>query len=92
MKKLPKLYKNDTTNFKKNNTQYYKLKNEIKPKVQNKEKINDILNNLYNIPVIIKTQKKQYETYIISKTRSHIITIDKEAIPLEEIILIKEKN
>ena len=90
MKKLPKIYKNNNINPKDNNKKICHLKEEI---INNKEDIlNEIFNGLshpYNIEVLIKTNNKIYETYLVSKTKKNIITLDNDVIPIDSILNIE---
>lgn len=97
MKKLSKIYHNENIHYKNNNTEYCIFKNtpSIPEDHSIKEKINNIFRRLepsYNIPVIIKTKDKLYDTFLISRTRDNIITKDNEIIPIRNILLLKEKN
>ena len=48
---------------------------------------------IFNIGVIIKTDKKEYDTKIIGKVKNSLITIDNVEIPIIEIkdIIIKDR-
>ena len=61
----------------------------INPIDNNKKKIYVKENN--NKKAIIRTKNKTLETEILSKNNRYIITIDKEIIPIRDIIYIKEK-
>ena len=93
MKRLPKIYKNNDINPKDNNKKICHLKEEI---INNKEDIlNEIFNGLshpYNTKVLIKTNNKIYETYLVSKTKKNIITLDNEIIPIDSILNIEIKQ
>lgn len=93
MKKLPKIYKNNNINPKDNNKKICHLKEEI---INNKEDIlNEIFNGLshpYNIKVLIKTNNKIYETYLVSKTKKNIVTLDNDVIPIDSILNIEIKQ
>ncbi len=101
MKKLPKIYQNEITKSIKNNKTVYRFKNEDTKNNQVIENTNnsitEILNSIfngigysYNIPVLIKTNSKNYETTLVAKTANNIITIDNEIIPIKEIISIEK--
>lgn len=98
MKKLPKIYKNDNIHPKNNNTNYYTVNNKEETIIKEKnieQQLTNIFNGIghsYNIPVMIKTNEKLYNTYLLSKTDENIITIDNEIIPIKKIIFIKTKN
>lgn len=98
MKKLPKLYKENNIQTKDNNRKYYKIKNETNH-IQNQNSIRKQIKSLFNMiehsnnkKVVIKTNEKLYDTYLISRTRDNIITAENELIPIKDIIFIKEKN
>jgi len=48
---------------------------------------------IFNINVLIKTNKKEYDTKIAGKVKNSLITIDNEVIPIIEIndIIIKDR-
>lgn len=48
---------------------------------------------IFNINVIIKTDKKDYDTKIVGKVKNSLITIENEIIPITEIndIIIKDR-
>lgn len=97
MKKLPNIYHNENIHYKNNNKDYCIFKNSstIIEEQSIKNKINKIFRELkpfYNIPVIIKTKDKLYDTVLISRTRDNVITKNKEIIPIKNIIVFKEKN
>ena len=54
--------------------------------------INSILNNIFkekypfNTKVLLKTNTKSLETYLIKRTKETITTLDEEIIPINEII------
>ena len=55
-------------------------------------KIKSILSNpnyLNNIPLLIKTNKKEYRTSIVSRYNNNILTLNNEIIPVSEIISIE---
>lgn len=98
MKKLPKIYQNGIAKTFKNNKTIDRFKNEstIETSLENKDTVKETLNKIfngigysYNIPVIIKTISKTYETTLVAKTSNNIITIDNEVIPIKEIISLK---
>lgn len=94
MKKLPKIYQNNITKKINNNKTICYLKNEESldpyigiPTIQ--EKIDQVFSGFgysYNIPVTIKTPNRVYETSLIAKTESNIITLDNDVIPISNII------
>lgn len=99
IKKLPKIYQNHIDKKINNNREMFcsfslKEKNNI-----NNEDIELLLDglfngkrNVYNIPVIIKTIKKTYDTFLVARNSSYILTIDQEKIPINDIVSIKRKN
>lgn len=99
MKKLPELYQN-TINKKINNnkTKCY-VDSEIINDYMNSNQINLFLNDLFNdigyvfnIPVVIKTNTKTYETSLIARTNGYLLTFDNDKISISNIISIKRKN
>ena len=55
--------------------------------------ISDFLDELFNsIPVMIETSTKTYETGIISRRGGVLLTLDRDKIPISEVISIKRKN
>lgn len=92
MKKLPSIYKNEINKKIKNNREVTYIKEEE----QNvNEIIDSIFNGLgysYNIPLIITTKNKVYETSLISRTKTKINTLDNDSIPINEIISIERKS
>ena len=48
---------------------------------------------IFNIRVLIKTDKKDYDTKIAGKVKNSLVTIDNEVIPIVEIndIIIKDR-
>lgn len=99
MKKLPKIYQAEINKTIKNNKKLCYLKNED-IKVLTKQSKNDIdslinevfssLGQPYNISLNIKTKDKEYQTSLISKTKTKLVTLDNEVIPISEIIAIKK--
>ena len=92
MKKLPSIYKNEINKKIKNNREVTYIKEE-------KQNINEIIDSIfnglgysYNIPLIITTKNKVYETSLISRTKTKINTLDNDSIPINEIISIERKS
>ena len=59
------------------------------------ETIQDLLKTtgyIFNIPVEIKTGSKTYQTYIATKAKNNLVTMDNEIIPIHEILSIKRKD
>lgn len=92
MKKLPSIYKNEINKKIKNNREVTYIKEE-------QQNINEIIDSIfnglgysYNIPLIITTKNKVYETSLISKSKTNINTLDNDSIPINEIISIERKS
>lgn len=92
MKKLPSIYKNEINKKIKNNREVTYIKEE-------KQNINEIIDSIfngigysYNIPLIITTKDKIYETSLISRNKKIINTLDNHSIPISEIITIERKS
>ena len=89
----PELFKNE--NVKVNNNREACLLKNINNNDQNFEKVLDSIFNsfssMYNTEVIIETKDKTYKTYLVSRTNNNIMTINREIIPIKEIINIKIK-
>lgn len=96
MKKLPKIYQNEITKKIKNNKEICYLNNEKMSKNNIEETLNEIFNGLgysYNIPVQITTKDNNiYNTGIVSKTNTNLITLDNDVIPITNIINIEIKK
>lgn len=103
-KKLPKIFKKDISKEHINNEKIYytsNTKEEIKYDVSDnkltvEEKIKKLFKSsryVFNIGVIIKTKKKDYDTKIIGKIKNSLITEDDIEIPIIEIedIIIKDR-
>lgn len=96
MKKLPKVYQNTIDKKINNNKEVSYIKNltEKSISIDNKsvkETLNDIFNGFgyaYNIPIIIRTKEKTYETSLVTKTENNIVTLDNDVIPIDRIISI----
>ena len=96
-KKLPKLFKKNVSKEHLNNKKISFIeKNTIQnDKSTVEEKLNKLFKSskyIFNIGVIIKTNRKDYDTKIIGKIKNSIITIDNDEIPIIEIedIIIKD--
>ncbi|MDD5887870.1 MAG: hypothetical protein PUC82_00015 [bacterium] len=102
MKKLPKVFQNEISKNINNNKKVCYLKEEnknVSDPITSNQTITDTLDEIfsglgysYNIPVIIKTKTKTYDTSLITKSRINIITIDNEVIPISDIISINIKK
>lgn len=104
IKKLPKIYQNDINKKIKNNkeTFYSYYSNNKKENTINFMSTSDIelfldgifngIKQVYNVPVIIQTNTKVYDTYLVLRTPKYLLTIDQDRIRIEDIILLKRKN
>ena len=93
MKKLPSIYQNEINKKIKNNREVTYIKEENKELII--DTINAIFNGIgysYNIPLIITTKDKIYETSLISRNKKNINTLDNQSIPISEIITIERKS
>ena len=93
MKKLPKLYKHEKLNLINHNRKAYCISEDESVKETIQETLDMIFNTMghpYNERVFIKTIKKTYETYLVSRTKQNVLTLDNEIIPIEEILFIKK--
>ena len=101
-KELPKVYRNNidkdinnnkTTEYVKNNDEKQSLNRKINNEVDTvHDKVFDILNSskhFFNIPVIIKTKNKEYNTKIAGKIRNYIVTLDNDVIFIKDILNIE---
>lgn len=93
MKKLPKVYQNEITKKINNNKTVCYLtesneenKNQIPTIIDKIEEVFSGFGYSYNIPVTIKTPNKIYNTSLIAKTSTNIITLDNDIIPISDII------
>lgn len=95
MKKLPKIYQNNSAKKIKNNKEICYLRNEKQNSykegendLSTKEIINEIFSGIgysYNIPVKIITDQKIYTTSLIAKTKEKVVTLDNEVIAIKDI-------
>lgn len=100
MKKLPKIYQNNINKTIKNNKNVCYLKDDVPlPQKENTQSIETIIDKIfsgvgysYNIPVLIETPTKVYDTSLVAKTSNNIITLDNEIIPLTSITALKIKD
>lgn len=100
MKKLPKIYQTEFNKQINNNRHSCYVENE--PLRLNEDYIqdkNEVLDEIfsgigysYNIPIIIKTKNKTYDTSLIARTKYNVVTLDNDVISLNEIISIKKKK
>ena len=93
MKKLPKIYQNNI--FKKiNNNKEMVFADDKDNTSLVREQLDKIFSGIgysYNIPVIIETNNRVYDTSIVTRTKKNIITLDNEVINIKDInnIIIK---
>lgn len=87
---LPHIYKGEVK--KNNNIKYAHTNNEVR-NTNPKSTIDNLfkMNHIYKQDVYIKTIDKEYNTKIIGRTNSHVITINNEIIKIDDIIDIKIK-
>ncbi len=99
-KKIPNIFKKNVTKDHINNKTVSSVKKEISNKKTDNISVSEKLNKLFksnryifNIGVIIKTKKKDYDTKIIGKIKNSIITMEDDVIPIIEIedIIIKDR-
>lgn len=108
MKKLPEIFKKNIEPNHINNKKVYYGSQEEKT-FRNSEKTNTVNDNIsvedkirklfkssryiFNIDVVIKTNKKDYDTKIAGKVKNSLVTVDNEIIPIVEIndIIIKDR-
>lgn len=96
MTKLPKIFHNDFTKNITNNKVYsYASNNTLKI---DKQKIINFIDELYNEdgfifnkPIIIKTNKKIYNTAIIKREDNYIYTLTDDIININDILSIERK-
>lgn len=108
MKKLPEIFRKKVEPSHINNKKVYYGSQEEKL-IRNSEKVGNIDDNMsvedkirklfkssryiFNIDVIIKTDKKDYDTKIAGKVKNSLVTVNNEVIPIVEIndIIIKDR-
>lgn len=102
IKKLPKIYQNDINKPIKNNKEaFYSYSNSHHDRTSTMS-LADIelildgifhgVKQVYNVPVIIKTSTKVYDTFLVLRTPTYLLTIDQDRIKIEDIISIQRKN
>lgn len=102
IKKLPEIFRNNIDKKINNNKEVYysfinnNLDNENN---LNDKNINDVIDELFNsdgvvysIRVIISTNSKVYDTYLVARTSTYLLTIDEERILIKDIISLQIKN
>ena len=104
MKKLPKIYQNKIDKPIHNNKKIDYVRKNAKNIVEStsrmsRSEINSVIDGIFNesgysfnIPVIIQTDTKTYETSLITRTNGYILTFDHGKIKLEDIYYIQRKN
>lgn len=104
MKKLPKVFQNEINKPIHNNKKVCYLKsedeeNKVVIEESQNEDINLTLDKIfsgigyaYNIPVIIKTKTKSYETSLIARSKLNVVTLDNDVIAISDILSITLKN
>ena len=103
-KKLPEIFKNNNINNTNNKKICYlsdKDNNIVNVYRNNdnfsvEDKIKKLFKSsryVFNINVLIKTDKKDYDTKIAGKVKNSLVTVDNEVIPIVEIndIIIKDR-
>lgn len=95
MKKLPKIYKTNSNIKDTNRKSFHITKTQ---EIINNDSIEEVLYKIfnglghpYNIKVFIKTNYYSKETYIVSKTKDSITTLDNMTIPIKDIISLNIK-
>lgn len=85
-KELPKVFKNNITKTINNNETVFYGNND-RSSTNQKENIDKLFkqNQIYRTKVKIKTSDKTIESKIIGRTSKHLITIDNELIPIDNI-------
>ena len=89
----PRLFKNENVNVN-NNLEYTTLKNIEDNDNEVEEVLNSIFNSfnsIYNTKVEIVLNDRVIYTKIISRTRNNIMTINREIIPIKDIVSITKK-
>ena len=96
---LPNVFQNKSINYKKDSQDiFYGNKQDIKLKKTNidiQKKLKNIFNStkyVYKLNVHIITNKTDFDTIIIGKTNTHLITYDNDLINIKDIIDIYEKE
>ena len=101
IKKLPKIYQNDINKKIMNNrSSYYSLtSNDEERSTMLLPDIKLLLDGIFNgekqafnIPVIIKTSTKVYDTFLVARTSTYLLTINQDRIKRDDIVFIKRKN
>ena len=102
MQKLPEIYKNIinkriNNNMEKciiNDNNNYEVNNSNMNKIEINSYIDNLFNSngyIFNIPVMIKTHDKLYDTYLVTKTNDYLLTINNERIIIDDIISISKR-
>ena len=91
MKKLPRIYQNRINKKINNNKEVDYVKNR---NINVRDTLNKIFTGRgysYNIPVIIETNNKVYDTSIVTRTKTNIVTLENEIIKINDILNITIK-
>ncbi len=96
IKKLPEIFKNNIDKKISNNREVYCsfFNNNLNDKDIN-SLIEELFNSdraVYNIRVIVNTNNKVYDTYLVARTSTYLLTIDEERILIKDITSIQIKN
>lgn len=98
MKRLPKIYQNSIDKKIRNNKVVTYVDNSFRgmSRENNVEmSLDEIFSGFgysYNIPVIIETTNKTYDTSLVTRTEYNVVTLDNDLIPISQIISIKRKS
>ena len=105
-KKLPNIFKNNNISTTNNKKICYLSDEEKSSNIVNSFRNNDSFSvedkikklfkssrYIFNINVLIKTNKKEYDTKIAGKVKNSLVTVDNDVIPIVEIedIIIKDQ-
>lgn len=102
MNKLPSVFVNKNIIYNDNNQKFFyskvtkkdNRKNNMK-KVDVFKKINDIFSSpkyIYKIPVKLETYHKTYDTFLVAKNNTEVVTIENDVIKINDIINVEEKR
>ncbi len=98
MNKLPRIFKcsNDKV-FKNNKSMCFVSEDNFV--YDNEKGVTEVLDEIfsgfgysYNIPVVIKTTSKVYDTFLFIRTKNSVVTTKNEVIPINDIISIHKKK
>ena len=99
IKDLPHIFKKNISNKHINNKDVSYIRKDITKKESSLDildKLDKLFNSsryIFNIGVIIKTKDKVYDTKIMSRNKSSVLTINDEIIPIKDIhsLIIKDR-